>query len=183
MATDFWKRNKKLILGVLLSLCIIAGTATGVYAYLMAATETLTNEFVPATLSCAVKEDVSDGIKQDIRVKNTGNIDAYIRAVVVVTFVSEEGKVSATAPKEDVDYDITWNNEGWAKGTDGYWYYRMSVRPEKETTPIIEVISELSSPDGFRLNVQVIASAIQSTPSTAIEDAWGIKPSNGLIIP
>ena len=178
-------RKKKVNVAVIavLFLCIIAGTVGGVYAYLTAKTDPISNEFVPAKVSCLVEEDFAEGVKSNVKVRNTGNIDAYMRAVVVATFVSEDGKVLATAPKESVDYFIQWGDDGWIKGQDGYWYHTKPVKPEETTVPLIESAYELSVPDGYRLHLQILATGVQSDPTIAVQEAWGVSVNNGELLP
>lgn len=177
------RRNLKVILIASLCLCLIACTVGGIYAYLMVKTDPISNEFVPAKVSCAVEEDFSDGVKSNVTVRNTGNIDAYIRAVVVATFVSEDGKVLATAPKESVDYFIQWGTDGWTQGQDGYWYHTKPVKPEETTVLLIESAYELSVPDGYRLHLQILATGVQSDPAIAVQEAWGVSVNNGELLP
>lgn len=163
--------------------CLVLGTVGGVWAYLSAQTEPVTNNFVPARVSCSVEETFREGIKSDVKIRNTGNVDAYVRAVVVATFVSDDGKVLATAPQEGVDYTVTWASVGWLKGSDGFWYYDYAIAPDAVTTNLIEKASAISVPDGYRLNLQIIATAVQSDPERAVTDAWGITPTGGKLIP
>ena len=178
-------RKKKVNVAVIavLFLCIIAGTVGGAYAYLTAKTDPISNEFIPAKVSCLVEEDFAEGVKSNVKVRNTGNIDAYIRAVVVATFVSEDGKVLATAPKESVDYFIQWGDDGWIKGQDGYWYHTKPVKPEETTVLLIESAYELSVPDGYRLHLQILATGVQSDPAIAVQEAWGVSVNNGELLP
>ena len=182
MKANSGKRNKIAILIAVVCLSV-ALCSTGVYAYLSAKTDPVTNEFVPAKVSCVVEETFQDGVKSNVTVRNTGNIDAYIRAAVVVNFVSDDGKFSVVTPKEGVDYTVTWGATGWRKGTDGYWYYANAVVPEALTAPLIETAAAVSAPTDFRLNIRIIAAAIQSAPDDAVQDAWGITPTNGELIP
>ena len=183
MSTGIQRKNAKTIVIVSLCLCIIACSVGGVIAYLMAKTGPISNEFVPAKVSCSVEENFADGVKSNVTVKNTGNIDAYIRATVVATFVSEDGKVLAKAPKEGVDYIIQWGTDGWIQGQDGYWYHTKPVKPEETTALLIEsAFQALEQPD-FQLNIQILATAVQSAPELAVQEAWGVTVSNGEIAP
>ena len=155
----------------------------GVVAYLSSRTEPVINEFVPAKVSCEVEETFESGVKSEVAIRNTGNIDAYIRACVVVNFISADGKILATAPQENTDYMILWNSHGWIKGADGYWYHQKAVAPDNTTTVLIESASVISAPEGYRLDIQIVASAIQSEPHSAVQEAWGITPVNGELIP
>lgn len=183
MCKGMCKQGRLAILIEALCLCIVICAAGGVYAYLTANTGPLTNEFVPAKVSCIVEETFADGVKSDVKVRNTGNIDAYIRAAVVVNFVSEEGKVFAAAPKEGVDYSIAWSAAGWAKGADGYWYHIKPVTPDGVTAPLIDTASAISVPVGYRLQIQILAAGVQSAPDAAVQEAWGVTVMNGEIVP
>lgn len=183
MTAVFTKKNIRTIIIVALCFVVLACVAGGVWAYLNSKTETVSNEFVPAKVSCSIEETFNGEVKSDVKIKNTGNVDAYIRAMVIVNFKSSDGKILATSPKEGVDYNITWASRGWAKGSDGFWYYSESVAPEALTANLIETASAISAPKGYSLDIQIIASAIQSDPDRAVIEAWGITPSNGMIYP
>ena len=164
---------------VLLAVCIIGGSV----AYLVSRPGSLTNDFVPAKVTCAVEERFADGVKSDVKIRNTGNVDAYIRAAVVVTFRTADGKVLATTPRENVDYAVTWADRGWRKGSDGFWYYADTVAPNGVTAPLIMTAAALSVPEGYSLHVQIIAAAVQSDPEDAVKSAWGITPTGDKLIP
>lgn len=176
------KKNKRLIITIL-CLCIVTCAVGGVVAYLTSRTEPVTNEFVPAKVSCVVEEIFEGGVKNDVKIRNTGNVDAYIRVSVVANFVSDDGKVLATAPQEGTDYMVVWNPHGWKKGTDGFWYCKQAVAPDGLTPMLIESAVAVSAPAGYRLNIQILATAIQSAPDAAVQEAWGITPVNGELIP
>lgn len=184
MRTGTKRNHSKIVFIVLyLCLCVIAFTVGGAYAYLTAKTDSLSNEFIPAKVSCSIEENFSNGIKSNVKVRNTGNIDAYIRAAVVATFVSDDGKVLATAPKESVDYIVIWGAEGWINGADGYWYHTKSVAPEEATVSLIESAYAVSVPSGYRLHIQILATGLQAAPDHAVQEAWGVTISNGEIVP
>ncbi|MBO5019226.1 MAG: hypothetical protein J6D52_01040 [Clostridia bacterium] len=183
MVKKIKKLNKKTVLLIVLCFFLAVCTVGSVWAYLNSRSETLANTFLPAKVECLVEEKFENGIKSDVKVRNTGNIDSYIRATVIATFVSDDGKVLAVSPKENVDYTVTWANSGWKQGQDGYWYYSDAVSPNNTTSNLIETASANSAPDGFRLSIQIVASAIQVEPDNAVQTAWGITPTNGKIIP
>ena len=175
--------NKKVIVISALCLLALALSAVGVYAYLTAKTTPVSNEFVPAKVSCMVEEVFENGVKSDVKIRNTGNVDAYIRAAVIVNFVNADGNIVATAPKEDVDYTVTWGPEGWTKGADGYWYYKKAVAPEDVTLPLIVSASPTESESELRLQIQILASAFQAAPESAVIEAWKVSVTDGEIIP
>lgn len=184
MARRF-KQQKMRIPAMILAtvLFLICSTVGGVFAYLLSQPDSITNKFLPAKVTCSVEENFQNGIKSNVKIRNTGNVDAYIRVTVVATFRDQNGNVLATAPKEGTDYTVTWASSGWKQGSDGYWYYAKQVSPNELTANLIETASLRSAPDGYSLNLQIVASAIQSDPASAVTEAWGITPINGEILP
>lgn len=64
-----------------------------------------------------------------MKVKNTGNTDAFIRAQIVVTWKDANGNVSATKPVEDTDYTMTLNTTDWFLGATGSTIAKHPLRP------------------------------------------------------
>lgn len=195
--------NKKsiIIASVMLLLLVAVGTTI---AYIFTETEPVENTFNPSKVSCAVVEkgyepvsgeiqNISDK-KSNVQIKNTGDTDAYIRVAVVVNWMDEAGtKVWATKPIEDTEYSITYaNTPNWVKGSDDYWYYTKSV-PPTEGNNLTDILIEKATqnkegPKGtdgtqYYLSIEIVASAIQSTPETVVENHWGVTVENGVITP
>lgn len=170
------KRSFVLVASVLVLLLAVAG---GTLAWLTANTGPVVNTFTPAHVSCDVEEEFKDGIKSDVKVKNTGDIPAYIRAYIVVTWKDAAGNVYGQKPVANTDYTMTMGSNGWAQ-KDGYWYCNTAVASGANTPVLIsncEVKDNATIPDGYNLSVEIIAEAIQSVPEEAVEDAWDVVPS------
>lgn len=174
--------NKTMLIVALCSLIALC-TVGGIWAYLVSRPDPITNTFEPAFVTCEVEEQFDGNTKSDVRIRNTGNVDAFVRAAVIVNFVSDDGKILATAPQEGVDFSIVWATSEWKKGTDGFWYHSSAVSADSLTVPLIQSASVISAPDGYSLDIQIIATAIQSNPEKAVSEAWGITPENGKIRP
>jgi hypothetical protein len=149
------------------------------------------NTFKPSRVACAVVEGTNDpvehsnvdtgNVKEAVKIKNTGDTDAYIRVAVVVNWMKADGTVWAQKPKigEDADYQIAFEQKDkngvviWEQGDDGYWYYYKSVAPTKTTDILISEAKQLKpAPDGYYLSIEIVASAIQSAPDTTVEEQW-----------
>lgn len=175
-----WRKEFVLLVSVF---AMIAGVVGGTVAYLVADTEPLTNNFDLAEVSCSVKEEFDNRIKENVKIQNTGDIPAYIRAKVVVTWKDEDGNVYGQAPVKGTDYSIQYNAIDWEQDGD-YWYYDEPVAPVTENncyTPVlINSCSPIAdqTPEGYHLSVEILAEAIQSEPTKAIQEAWGYTPSN-----
>ena len=171
------KISAKLMLIIVSAVLVLAVAVGATVAFLVDQTPSIDNTFVPVSVSCRVQEvfDTAANTKTNVTVQNTGDIPAYIRAVVVVTWVAEEGGTTyGGAPKAGVDYVAEFSDNGWAKGTDGFYYCTSPVSPNQSTPVLLNTASpvEGKAPEGYVLSVQIIASAIQAEPAEAITSAW-----------
>lgn len=159
-------------------------------AFVFTQTNEVKNTFTTPNVASEIVEDFDGILKKDVVVKNTGEVQSYIRAKVVVVWMSEDQtQVYSKSPVENVDYEIVYANfsSNWGKASDGYWYYKIPVEPQKSTENLIDECKLLGSanvPDGYYLSVEIIASAIQSTPNTVVTENWesgvsGISATDG----
>ncbi len=164
-----WKRSGILLAAVIV---LLAGAVGGTWAFLVTQSEPVQNNFTYAHVSCTIKEKFDGTTKSDVKIQNTGDIPAYIRARIVVTWKDASGNVSAV-PVKDSDYTMTMGT-GWTKGTDGYWYCNTAVAAGGETPVLITKCEKKgAAPDGYDLSVEILADAIQSEPANAVKEAWG----------
>ncbi len=173
------KLNKGRIIALSLILAVIALSAVGgTVAYLFDRTESVTNSFSPVQVSCLIQETFNDGelVKENVSVKNTSDIPAYIRAAVVVTWTDLTGGISAKAPISGVDYVIEFGSGAWERGADGYYYYSVPVDSGAQTDVLITSVRPLTYKTGYTLTVEVLAEAIQSSPANVVTDTWGYTP-------
>ena len=174
---------KRKWLGTLAALALvlcIAGGAT--LAFLMVTTPSLTNVFQYGHVTCAVQEEFDGTTKSDVSIKNTGNTQSYIRVKLVFTWKDAEGNVSAQ-PVTDQDYKMDLNKVDWFE-KDGYYYAKAPVAPDHKTPDLIHSCTEIvaNAPEGDTLSLEILADAIQSTPTRAVEQAWGvIVDTDGLL--
>ena len=173
-------KKLNLILGLLLvALLGVAGT----YAYLIATTSPVENSFTPATVSCKIDETFTNNIKTNVRIKNTSDVDAYIRASIVVSFVDTDENTVGIVPVLGTDYtmELNLNGTSWFKGGDGFYYCRAKVAPS-DFKPVLITEAKPIGNSPYRLKIEIVASAIQSLPTNAVTDAWGVTvDSNGMI--
>lgn len=170
---------------LLAALVVIAmGVVGGTVAYLVTNTTPVVNTFEPGYVKCVINEDFNDGdtVKENVTVTNTGNVDAFIRAAIIVTWNSGNDIV-ATVPENDIDYKITGleNNTKWTKVGD-YYYYNEKVSPGETTSNLFDSCKVLTDM-GYTLSVEILADAIQSTPANAVESSWHVSISNGSVTP
>ena len=167
------KRSLVLVVSVLALVLAVAG---GTLAWLVANSGPVTNTFTPAQVSCEVDETFQNNVKSAVSIKNTSNIDAYIRAYVVVTWKDAQGNVYGKLPVKDTDYTMTMpNNTKWFKSGD-YYYYPDAVPSGASTGMLIEECKLIGTPpaDGYSLSVEIIAEAIQSLPAMTVASVWPV---------
>lgn len=171
------KRSAALVVALLLLVCLTVG---GTLAFLIDSSGPVENTFTPANVPPTIVEELEGNVKEKVTIKNSGNIPAYIRAVVVVTWQDEDGNVYSSAPVLGTDYTATLPaTNGWMQKNDGYYYYTSKVPAGEETTALLTdgaVKAEADIPNGYQLHMEIIAQSIQATPDQAVIDAWGFVP-------
>lgn len=163
---------------LILSLCLIFALAVGTtFALLKANTEPVTNTFTAAKSGTDIVEELDGSQKTSIAVKNTGTAVSYVRVKLVMNWVDESGNVSAEPV--NITPSITGN---WFE-QDGIYYYKMPVAAKDFTTNLLQTpITQGTAPEGYHLEVTVLAESIQAAPSTAVQQSWGVGvDSNGYL--
>ena len=177
-------------IALLVSLILVLSVTIGVsLAYLVATSGPVENTFSPSRVTTEVVEDFEnfvDRTKTDVSIRNTGDIDAYIRAAVVVTWQkyneeTDKYDVYGTAPVEGTNYEISYNlgdqdnHEGkWILGSDGFYYWPSFVEPG-ETTGVLINSAAASTPapaEGYTLCIEILGSGIQAKPFDDYTAAW-----------
>ena len=168
---------------LLIAIILLISTAVGsTVAFLATKTEPVENSFEYANVSCEVMQD-RDTDGSIVQVKNTGTISAYIRAAVVANWIDVDGNIAASVP-EGYSYDLTCSSGSWAQGKDGFFYYLLPVAPGAltEGNLLICTVTCPETPE-YTLSVEVLAEAIQSTPASAVNEAWNVAvDGDGMLI-
>lgn len=174
-----WNRSAALLVCLLLALgCTVGGTL----AYILTHTLPVTNIFQPTEVTTTVVENFDGTTKSDVKIKNTGTTDAWLRAAVVITWQNAAGEVYGQAPELGTDYSITYNTSAqadpagqWYLGKDGFYYWDSPVAPEGLTGVLITECKPAGTagvPEGYSLTVEILGSGIQSKPAAAFNDNW-----------
>ena len=185
-------RAKALLLIASLAVLLTA-TVGSTVAWLVSKPAAVENNFVPGKVACQVLEDFGKGngtyVKSNVRVKNTGNTDAYIRVLLVFTWKDKDGNIFSNKPQEGIDYQINMDNmylTDWImqkSDTGVYFYYKKRVAPEEETRNLIESLYQIAGVTGpengtYKLSVDILADAVQADPPQAVADSWGVAVEN-----
>lgn len=149
--------------------------------YMMAwltAQDNINNEFDIGTVSVEIRENFSEPFteKSDVKVINTGNATAYVRAVVSVYWQSDDGTILPDIPVENQDYIINFGTSGnWKKNGDIY-YYLQPLEPGNTTDNLIDNCKQIGSvSDGKKLAVDISVQTIQSEPTDVVEESWKVQ--------
>lgn len=204
---SFSKKNKKLVI-TLASLILIVGVVVGgTVAYLLTSTGLVENTFTSSKVTTTVEETINGGVKSDVKIKNTGDTDAYIRSTVVATWQDKAGNVYGEAPVACTeqycqhgegctgDYVIKYvlGTSGqanvWVESSDGFYYYTSPVSANTSTGILISECKQINNltvnDTDYYLTVEIIGSGIQSVPTSVVTTEWSsgvngfVKDNNG----
>ena len=177
------KRYNKL-LAVLVSITLLVGVIIGgTLAFLNDSDEEIMNTFTPSQVTTEVVEELDGGTKKNVQIQNTSDIEANIRVAIVVTWQNANGEVYGTAPVAGTDYELDLDlANGWSKKADGFYYWANPVAADdtnpETTTDMTGVLIKSctylgNAPEGYSLNVEIIASGIQADGITGTHP-WGL---------
>lgn len=148
---------------------LLVAAAGSTLAWLGAQSTTLSNRFDPAKITCDIDENFSGGVKSDVKIQNTGTIDAYIRVALIPVWKDGANIAGAAASLDDCTID--WGDAVWARGADGFYYCKKPI-PAGAYTPILIDECTADSHDGYQFELQISAQAIQALPASAVKGVW-----------
>ncbi len=184
------KTNRKAPVALVAILVLLCCAVAGTVAFLVTKTDSVVNTFTPSKVTTYVEEEFNGQTKSNVKIQNTGDIDAYIRVAVIVNWADASGNVYGEKPVEGTDYTISYNKtvqaDGgqWIEGSDGYWYYTKPVAPSTEDNPqytgvlIKSCEPGAQAPAGYDLQVTILADGIQSKPDKVVKEVWKVVEVN-----
>lgn len=169
------KKNTKLILMLTAAVLLLTLGVGSTIAYLIDTTNPVENTFTEAHVASTVVETFDGNTKSDVKIKNTGNTDAIIRAAIVVTWKDLSDNTMAQKPVLGTDYTLTLDlANGWSTGDGGFYYWNGTVSANGGETGVLIKECKLTETGAAytdrTLCVEVIGSAIQSNKT------WGAQP-------
>lgn len=174
-------KHKILSFFLLLTLLFAVSFPT-VWAYMVKQTVKIENVIEPAKVSCEVDEAFNGTSKTSVKVKNTSNIEVYIRVRVVSYWQDSKGN---TVAKSSVMPEFTVS-DGWIKDSANDTYYcKKPVTAGAQTPEFLKDGSSIAlnrmveTVNGveyvYNQVVEIFAEAIQSEPTSAVESAWNVS--------
>ncbi len=144
---------------ILLVLAVVGGTV----AFLSAKTAPVVNTFNYSKSDIDIEENVDGGVKKNVTIKNSGDVDVFVRAKVILTWKnSKTGEVSAV-PVKDPDYKMTLGDR-WCLAADGFLYCKDRVASKAPSPLLIKEASPVAgkAPEGYSLSIEILAQGIQA---------------------
>lgn len=146
-------------------------------------------------VTCQVNEQFNQNVKQNVSIKNTSNISAYIRVKLIPIWRNTDGTgtgIPVAAPtfsSGDASYSVTWAsgyNSNWFY-KNGYFYCKQPIAAGANTPNLVGSFAPaagLGQPyAGKQLELQVICSAIQAGGTDAV-NVWGVtRAADGSLVP
>ena len=163
--------------------CILACAAvSGSLAWLISTPEPVVNTFTPGAVTIQVDETFNGTTKSYVRIKNTGDVPAYIRVALVPAWVDDEGNIAAkpASLKLNDDCNIAWGKDGsgyeadWFIGSDGFYYCKTVIEPGASTPILIKSCTVKDGEHKYDFELQIIASAVQSLPTSTVGEVWPV---------
>lgn len=165
---------------LLATVMLFALAVGGTIAWLIDKDSPLVNTFDPSKVTCEVQEKFDGKVKSDVNVKNTGDIDAFIRIKLVTYRTNDAGQhIGGTAALPQFTLGANWVEYN------GYYYYTLPVAPgDKPATKLTDSMTLTESyddADGGHQSIDIMAEAIQSVPAEAVGQAWGVSIAPGSV--
>lgn len=183
-----------LITMVLIAILIISLSAGSVVAWLSITGGQVENSFAPDEDPVpTITETFDDKVKSNVAVDvgDTGYA-VYVRAAIVVNWKNaEDGNVLGQKPVLNEDYILTLNETDWFYKA-GFYYHKAMVNTGGTTENLItscQLKDGITPPQGYDLNVEIIAQTIQALGTTdardtpAVTEAWGVTVTNKELTP
>lgn len=159
------KSQKPHILLVAVAL-IAALTVGGTIAWLAVSTNAVENTFQASHVTSEVSETFDGNVKTNVSIKNTGDIDAYIRVALVPTWQDDSGNaVALPASLDDLAFTGLTGSD-WFQGSDGYYYCKEPIAPNDDTGYLFTKAA-VKTANGYHMDLQILCDAIQAKGGTA----------------
>lgn len=119
------KLNKKYLVLLACVALLLTCSVGSTVAFLVDKADEVTNTFTPTYLATDVAENFDGTTKSSIKIRNNGNIDAWVRVAIFGYWVDANGAI--VAPWEGtVSVTDDWTLAG------GYYYYNDRLKPSDD---------------------------------------------------
>lgn len=131
----------------------------------------IVNTFAPGKVPPKIIEAIEGNVKEEVKVQNTGNIDAYIRVFLAANYTDEQGNILNIEAKLP-----TITSDDWFY-FNGYYYYKHIVSPDQCTNPLFQnfEMEPVAGNEEAIYELQVLASSVQADPADAVKELWDVQ--------
>lgn len=138
--------SKHIILLVLIILVLVSVTAVNAF---LISKDSFSNRFIVGNNTSHIEEifgsydsfTKGQNYKKNVTVKNDGNVPCYVRVFAEI----EDPEIAANV-------GINFNTADWTgKQSDGYYYYKKSLKTGESTTPLFTTLSAKSDIKNFQM--------------------------------
>ncbi len=196
------KHKKAIIIISLFAIMLASIAGQSTFAYLQDNSSVSSASFAPAAVQITINDDFANNTitlaantpkSMPVSITNEATsadgrsgTSAYIRVAIIPIWCHADGSGTAL-PSNNVTLILASSAAtDWLLGKDGYYYYKYPVAAGSDTTQLLSAVSwHLTNTSldaeyqACKLEVQVLADAIQSTTNT-VENYWGVQVgSNG----
>lgn len=176
------------IMSLIVPICLLLMCIVGVtIAFLITNTDDVKNTFTASETGITVVEKFDGTVKKDVEIENTGDIDVYVRVMLVHNWYRtyEDGQISSeviagksnwkVTAENKVDGAAIFNTDDWFYcEADGYYYCKSKLAPGNKTADLIKSIELLKDDaDGTHQGLEIIAEAIQADGKSLSETTGG----------
>ena len=165
------RKNGLILIAALALLTAVSIGST--LAYFFNTSEPVINTFQAGSVGANIYEEVSANAKTSITVSNTGKSPVYVRVRLLCYWLDEDNSI---APKDSTSVSIS-PNSGWVENG-GYYYYTSPVAGGSATANMLAAPLAMTTEDGYRQVIEVLAETVQATPADAALGLWGVDPSS-----
>lgn len=139
-------------------------------ALILTAGELHTFTLNPDDVNVIITDEISEGTKQNVVITNTGNVEAYLRAVIVANWQDNDGNIVAAWDFEPTDFEGL-ASEGWLLKDDGYYYTTSTVAAGENAPALFSTYTPPSTPpvDGAHLVMDIAVQAVNNKPIAWID--------------
>lgn len=163
------KTRVMIIVCLVLTLLVFIGMTV---AYLMQDSK-LENQFVVASVENEIQESFENNVKENVFIKNKGDIDVYIRLKVMPYFVDQNKNILSKSPIKDTDYTIKYPDKFTANWFElnGFYYYRNKLCAGNDSEVLFDEVKSINTDSG-KFVFDIISESIQAYPEKAVSEAW-----------
>lgn len=147
-------------------------------------TNELTIGYKSDIISVEVSESFDGETKRNVSVLNTGTDVSYVRVAVVAGWTDADGNIIKGCDFTTEGSLTGLNTTDWAKGTDGFYYYKKAIVPGNSTKALFTSYKPATAPvEGLKFEMSVSTQAVACDNSEDHDNSYKAKSAWGSDIP